>query len=130
MEVVNGKYFIEELLHDLTKKFNFEWNAPYQEWPEEAREAFLWGGQDISGLIEELERLFHETASVEIQRKVRQFLREDVCGDCHGKRLNPVSLGIRIGGKNSDSYAGGIYLRNAPETNIAGIDADFRITAI
>jgi len=95
-----NKYFIEELLHDLTKKFDFEWNLPYGEWPEEAREAFLWGGQDISGLIEELERLFHETNSVEIQRKVRQFLREDICGDCHGKRLNPVSLGIRIGGKN------------------------------
>lgn len=95
-----NKYFIEELLHDLTKKYDFEWNLPYKDWPEEARETFLWGGQDISGLIEELERLFHETTSEEVRRKVRQFLREDVCGECGGKRLNKVSLGVRVRGKN------------------------------
>ncbi len=95
-----NKYFIEELLHDLTKKFNFEWNLSYGEWPEEAHEAFLWGTQDISGLIEELERLFHETSSEEVRRKVRRFLREDICGECKGKRLNKVSLGIKVRGKN------------------------------
>ena len=95
-----NKYFIEELLHDLTKKFDFEWNTPYRDWPEEAREAFLWGGQDITGLIEELERLFHETSSEKVRRKVRQFLREDICGECHGRRLSKISLGVRIHGKN------------------------------
>jgi len=101
-----NKYFIEELLHDLTKKFNFEWNTPYREWPEDAREAFFWGGQDISGLIEELERLFHETSSEEVRRKVRQFLREDVCADCQGKRLNKIALGIKLQGKNIADLTG------------------------
>lgn len=95
-----NKYFIEELLYDLNKKFKFAWNLPYQDWPEEAKEAFFWGDDEISGLIEELERLFHETSSEEIRQKVRKFLREDICSECKGRRLRKESLGVRISDKN------------------------------
>ncbi len=95
-----NKYFIEELLYDLTKKYDFDWHHPYKDWPEDAKEAFFWGDNDLSGLIEELERLFHETHSEEIRRKVRKFLREDICQECQGKRLRKESLGVLIHGKN------------------------------
>jgi len=95
-----NKYFFEDLLHDLSHKYNFEWNTPYGEWPEEAREAFLLGDGDISGLAEEWERLFHETDSEMIRSKIRKFLREEICKECDGKRLRKESLGVRAGGKN------------------------------
>lgn len=95
-----NKYFIEDLLHELTQKYHFEWNRPFGEWPEEAQEAFFWGTDDLSGLHEELERLFHETRSEEVRRKVRTFLREDPCPDCQGMRLRKESLGVKIAGRN------------------------------
>lgn len=95
-----NKYFIEDLLHDLTQKYNFEWDAPYQDWPEEAKEAFFLGDGDVSGLVEEWERLFHETNSEEIRSKVRKFLREEECPECKGKRLRKESLGVVIQGRN------------------------------
>ena len=95
-----NKYFIEDLLHDLRKKYDFEWRLPYKNWPEEAKEAFFWGDNELSGLIEELERLFHETNSEEVRRKVRKFLREDVCSECRGKRLRRESMGVLIRGKD------------------------------
>ncbi len=95
-----NKYFIEDLLYDLKKKYRFEWNAPWKDWPEEAREAFFWGDNDLSGLIEELNRLFHETASEEVRRKVRKFLREETCPECQGRRLKKESLEVRIQQKN------------------------------
>ena len=95
-----NKYFIEDLLYDLKKKYRFDWNTPYKDWPEEAREAFFWGDNELSGLMEELERLFHETRSDEVRRKVRKFLREEECGECNGKRLRKESLSVRIAGKN------------------------------
>ncbi|HXV27871.1 MAG TPA: excinuclease ABC subunit UvrA [bacterium] len=95
-----NKYFIEDLLYDLTKKYHFDWSLPYKDWPGESKEAFFWGDNELSGLIEELERLFHETSSEEIRRKVRKFLREDVCRECGGKRLRKESLGVKIQGKN------------------------------
>ncbi|MDD5217035.1 MAG: excinuclease ABC subunit UvrA [Candidatus Omnitrophica bacterium] len=95
-----NKYFVEDLLYDLTKKFHFDWNLPFRDWPEEAREVFFWGDGDHTGFIEELERLFHETSSEEIRRKVRKFLREDTCDECHGKRLRKESLSVLIGGRS------------------------------
>lgn len=95
-----NKYFIEDMLEELTKKFQFDWDLPFQDWPEPAKEAFFLGADDVTGLIEELERLFHETTSEEVRRKVRQFLKEDICKACKGKRLRPESLGVKIQGKN------------------------------
>ncbi len=95
-----NKYFIEDLLYDLTKKYHFEWSTPWKAWPEEAKEAFFWGDNDLSGLIEELERLLHESRSEEIRQKVRKFLREDICQACEGKRLRKESLEVWIDGKN------------------------------
>jgi excinuclease ABC subunit A len=95
-----NKYFFEDLLHDLTEKYNFEWDTPYQDWPEDAKEVFFLGDGDISGLVEEWERLFHETNSEEVRAKVRKFLREEVCPECAGKRLRKESLGVLIEEKN------------------------------
>lgn len=95
-----NKYFIEDLIYDLNKKYHFEWGAPWKEWPENAKEAFFWGDNEIEGLIDELERLFHESKSEEVRGKVRKFLREDICKDCGGKRLRKESLEILIDGKN------------------------------
>ncbi len=95
-----NKYFFEDLLHDLTEKYSFDWDTPYQDWPEEAKEVFYLGDGDISGLVEEWERLFHETNSEEVRAKVRKFLREEVCSECAGKRLRKESLAVLIEGKN------------------------------
>lgn len=95
-----NKYFIEDLLYDLKKKYHFDWHTPWANWPEEAKEAFFWGDNDLSGFIEELNRLFHETSSEEVRRKVRKFLREDQCPECRGKRLKKESLEVRIRQKN------------------------------
>ncbi len=95
-----NKYFFEDLLHDLTAKYNFDWDTPYRDWPEEAREVFFLGDGDISGLVEEWERLFHETNSEEVRSKIRKFLREEECKECAGKRLRKESLGVWIENKN------------------------------
>ncbi len=95
-----NKYYMQDLIFDLGKKFDFDHHTAWKDWPEEGKEAFFWGDADHAGLIEELERLFHETGSEEIRRKVRKFLREDPCPDCKGKRLRRESLEVKIAGKN------------------------------
>ena len=51
-------------------------------------------------MIEELENLFYSTASEKMKRKVRRFVRQEVCPECKGTRLVKESLGVKIGGKN------------------------------
>ncbi len=95
-----NKYFIEDLVYDLSKKYDFEIKAPFRDWPEAAREALLLGDGNLSGLTEEWERLLHETESENIRSKIRQFMKTDVCPDCEGKRLKKESLAVKIDGKN------------------------------
>jgi excinuclease ABC subunit A len=95
-----NQYVIEDLIYELSEHFKFNLSTPYRDLPQEAKEALFWGTEEITGLIEELEDLFYSTASEEIKRKVRKFIREDVCPECHGARLKQESLGVKIGGKN------------------------------
>jgi len=95
-----NKYFIEELVSDLEEKYGCDVRTPFRDWPEGAREAFFWGDDDLSGLVDELEDLFHGTSSEELKRKVAKFLREDVCPECRGGRIRKESLGVRIGKQN------------------------------
>lgn len=95
-----NKYFIEELVSDLKEIYHFDLKTPFRDWPEPAREAFFWGDEELSGLIDELRNLFHRTQSETLKRKVAKFLREDICPECRGGRIRKESLGVRIGGKN------------------------------
>jgi len=95
-----NKYFIEELVSDLAEKYHFELRRVFRDWPPAAREAFFWGDEEFSGLIDELENLFHKTSSETLKRKVARFLRDEVCPECEGGRIRKESLGIRIAGKN------------------------------
>ncbi|MBI4395227.1 MAG: excinuclease ABC subunit UvrA, partial [Candidatus Omnitrophica bacterium] len=95
-----NQYVIEDLIHELKEHFKFDLSLPYQELPEEVKEALFWGTPEITGLIEELENLFYSTSSETIKRKIRKFVREDICSVCKGKRLNQEALGVRIGKRN------------------------------
>lgn len=95
-----NRYVIEELVYQLKEMYGLDLKVPYRDLPDEAKDAFLWGGEGISGLIEELQELFYGTTSEEIKNKVRKFLTEDVCPECKGGRLRKEIQGVRIGGKN------------------------------
>lgn len=95
-----NQYVIEDLIYELREHFDFSLSTPFQDLPQEVKDALFWGTGDITGLIEELEDLFYSTSSEEIKRKVRKFIREDICSECGGARLKRESLGVRIGGKN------------------------------
>jgi excinuclease ABC subunit A len=95
-----NRYFIEDLVSDLAGKYNFDGYLAIGEWPEEAREAFLWGDDEVTGLFEELQRLYRETNSEKVRKKIKKFLKEEVCPVCKGKRLKPESLEVCIEKQN------------------------------
>ncbi|MBI1977620.1 MAG: excinuclease ABC subunit UvrA [Candidatus Omnitrophica bacterium] len=95
-----NQYVIEDLVYELKEHFEFDLSIPYRDLPQEVKEALFWGTDEITGLIEELEDLFYSTSSDEIKRKVRKFVREDVCSECKGLRLKQESLGIQISDHN------------------------------
>ncbi len=54
----------------------------------------------IEGVKARIERLYHETTSDFMREYYEKFLRDTICTTCHGARLNPQVLSVRIDGLN------------------------------
>jgi len=95
-----NKYFISELVHDLQEMHHFDMKTPFKDLPEEVKEAFYWGNSEYYGIFDELKELFHRTESTNVKTKIRKFLKEEICPECQGGRLNQKSLGVKFSNKN------------------------------
>jgi excinuclease ABC subunit A len=56
------------------------------------------------GIITNLTRRYRETTSDWIRTWIENFMVESECHTCHGARLNPSALSVKIGGKNIDQF--------------------------
>ncbi|MGB4440281.1 MAG: excinuclease ABC subunit UvrA [Sedimentibacter sp.] len=56
--------------------------------------------RDFEGVINNLQRRYMETKSPEMREWIEEYMDESPCPDCHGARLNPVSLAVKVGNKN------------------------------
>ena len=52
------------------------------------------------GIVNNLERRYHETTSDYSRNEIEKFVNEIECPSCHGKRLNDEILAVTVGGKN------------------------------
>lgn len=52
------------------------------------------------GVVNNLERRYHETTSEYSKNEIEKFINETECPSCHGKRLNEEILAVTVGGKN------------------------------
>lgn len=61
--------------------------------------------KQFEGFIPELERRYRETDSDFIRREIGNFMRQEICPTCNGKRLNQEALSVTIGGLNIAALA-------------------------
>ena len=103
----------------LCKLYKIPMNVPFKELNDEQRKIIYYGSPDvqkyqlksssgnvmnrlgyIEGIKTKIERLYNETSSEWMRDYYEKFLRDHECTTCHGARLNPQVLSIRIDGKN------------------------------
>ena len=58
----------------------------------------------FEGIVPNLERRYSETASDWARAEIEQIMSDIPCPDCHGNRLNPISLSVTVGGKNISDF--------------------------
>ena len=107
------------ILERVAKTHGFSMHAPVSKLSKEALQIILYGdsereykvdfgGQDSSfkgtystafeGVIPNLERRYLETESDYIRKKIEQYMRILECPGCHGDRLKPEILAVKING--------------------------------
>ncbi|MBQ7119322.1 MAG: excinuclease ABC subunit UvrA [Oscillospiraceae bacterium] len=103
----------------LAKHYGFDLSTPIKDIPEKAYNAILYGtgGEKIplhyeksyghgsytqawEGLISNLERRYHETASEYSKAEIEECMINTPCSACKGRRLRPEALAVTVGGIN------------------------------
>ena len=108
----------------LAKVYHFSLSTPFEKLSEEAKRAILYGtdGKELSlqrpfgggktsykapfeGVIPNLERRYRESSSESVKAEMELLMSATPCPECHGRRLNPMALGVTVGGKNIDEVS-------------------------
>ena len=91
-------------LEELAQLYNFSLDVPFGSLPKHIQELVLFGDKsgktNFEGIIPRMERIYHETDSDYIRNEIAKYMTELVCPVCHGARLRPEALSIKIQGKN------------------------------
>ncbi|MGC0271411.1 excinuclease ABC subunit UvrA [Pseudactinotalea sp. Z1739] len=117
--------YFERVLGALGEELEFSMDVPWRALPKRAREAILhgkdhkvhvryrnrWGRErsystGFEGVISFIERRHSETDSDWSRERYEGYMREVPCPACHGARLKPEVLAVRVGGKSIAEVCG------------------------
>jgi excinuclease ABC subunit A len=107
-------------LMGLARKMDFDLDTPFNKLGAKVKKAILFGDEIpikveyvrsdgtghgefeeyYEGVVPELMRRYRETSSSAIRQYIEDFMTITKCPVCHGTRLRPESLAIKIGNKN------------------------------
>lgn len=114
---ISSQYY-PQMLEQACAEFHIDMDTPFEDLPEEQRALILngsngenfhfhyendFGGvRDVEvpfeGVLTNINRRYHETNSDYTREQMRLYMRELTCQSCHGYRLNPQALSVKING--------------------------------
>ncbi len=120
-----------QTLQALSRHYGFSMDQPWYELPEVARKVVLKGtgaekvkftyddqtrkyevSKVFEGVLPNLERRWKETDSAWVREELGRYQSETPCEACHGARLKPEALAVKIGGRHV-SEVSGLSIRDA-----------------
>ncbi|MDX5401658.1 MAG: excinuclease ABC subunit UvrA, partial [Rhodobacterales bacterium] len=108
--------YFTQTIDAIARHYEFDRNARWKDLPEHVQQVFLHGsaGEEINfrydeggrvyqvsrvfeGVIPNMERRYRETDSSWIREEFERYQNNRACGTCHGYRLRPEALSVKIG---------------------------------
>jgi excinuclease ABC subunit A len=96
----------KRLMRHFCRDFGVDDQTPFEKLPDKIRKILLHGTTskdeqtfraDFEGVLPMLQRRFDNTDSQFVKERLSQYLSEQPCETCGGKRLKPQALAVRIG---------------------------------
>ncbi|MDX1764400.1 MAG: excinuclease ABC subunit UvrA [bacterium] len=114
----NSIYF-HQTIRSLARHYGFDINTPFKNLPERIQDILFYGSgkeniefrlegksdrytytRSFEGILNNLERRYHETESPYIREDIECYMGVTPCPSCIGSRLKKESLAFRVGGLN------------------------------
>ena len=111
--------FYTQTLQALAKHYGFSMDKPWRLLPEQAQQVILQGtgeekirfdyddgarrygvSKSFEGVLPNMERRWRETDSAWVREELGRYQSETPCAVCHGLRLKPEALAVKVGGRN------------------------------
>jgi len=108
--------YIGQMIKALSDHYSFNLDTPFHKLPPKAQEVVLYGtGKEeimfryqkerrrltaqtsFEGILPQMARRYQETTSAMVREELAEFMNEQPCPSCHGARLKPEALAVRIG---------------------------------
>ncbi|MFL6227548.1 MAG: excinuclease ABC subunit UvrA [Pyrinomonadaceae bacterium] len=113
-----GAAYLKSALAAVAAHFGAKLDVPFSELPKQARDAFFHGleGQitfrqglysyqsDWKGAVRHLRERMNNAPTEKVRGALEELVSPVGCPDCHGKRLQPESLAVRIGNLGIADY--------------------------
>lgn len=129
---ISSSYY-PQMLAQAMEAFGIEMDKPFEELNEEEKQLIFFGSdgrefhfhyenefggvRDIDipfeGVVTNINRRYHETNSDFTRSQMRLYMNELTCASCHGYRLNPQALSVKVGGE------GGLNIGQVSDLSIA-----------
>jgi excinuclease ABC subunit A len=110
--------YYETITQAIADRYEVDPDAAWEDLPDEVYDIFLYGTNGdrlyisyrnrygrrrsytttFEGIVPNLERRYRETDSEYTREKIEEYMSVRPCPECHGARLRPESLAVRVGG--------------------------------
>jgi excinuclease ABC subunit A len=110
--------YYEQMTQAIAERYEIDLETPWEDLRDDARDCFLYGTNGdrlyisyrnrygrrrsymttFEGIVPNLERRYRETDSEYSRERIEEYMSVRPCPECHGARLRPESLAVRVGG--------------------------------
>jgi excinuclease ABC subunit A len=116
--------YYAQTLESIAKHFKIGMKTPWRDLPEKVRSTILYGSGDtpitmkyndglrsyatnrpFEGVVTNMERRYRETDSAWVREELGRYQSAKTCEICHGARLKPEALAVKIAGKTISGVA-------------------------
>jgi len=93
---VGRQGYFSSKIFELAQKHNFSVDEEVKDLPKKIIDIILYGDGEFEGVVQNLERRYHETDSDWTRQEIEQYMVIKQCPKCKGKRLKPEVLAITV----------------------------------
>ncbi len=87
--------YMQSVLAEMAEQCRIDLAVPFEEMPKKTRNLLLYGNARLPGILKTLDENYSRS-SEGYREWLMEYMSPTICPDCHGQRLKPSSLAVKV----------------------------------